>query len=105
MSRTIHPHALRTLALVGLLGVAPLVTPAATHAQSITLEQALVNRTAVGPSGAVTADPVSSPAVDGEWRSVSTILSDRLSLLTSVRESDCCFMSGAAWPGAGGWGD
>ena len=80
MSRTIHPHALRTLALVGLLGVARLVAPAATPAQSITPEQALLNRTAVGPSGAVTADPVSSPAVDGAWRSLSTILSLMLSL-------------------------
>jgi hypothetical protein len=67
MSRTIHSHGLRMLALVALLGVARLAAPAATQAQSINPERALLNRTAVASSGALRTDPTPSPAVDGEW--------------------------------------
>jgi len=63
MSHSIPSYGLRTLALVAALAAARLVTPAATQAQSITPEQALLNRTAVAVSEAVKTDAV---PVDGE---------------------------------------
>jgi hypothetical protein len=63
MSHSIPSYGLRTLALVGALAGARVVTPAATQAQSLTPGQALLNRTAVAGPEAVKTDAVS---VDGE---------------------------------------
>jgi len=69
MSRTIH-SSLRTLTAAGLLGVAGLVVPAASHAQVISSPRALLNLTTSlradrsEPSPAWTrsfADPASAP--------------------------------------------
>lgn len=66
MSRTIHSYAVRMLAAAGFLGMATLVAPAATHAQIISPERALLNTTAATSYIAVTTAEDPSPTVDGE---------------------------------------
>ena len=66
MSRTIHSYAIRMVAVAGFLGVASLVAPAATHAQTISPERALLNTTAVVSYSGVTVAAGPSRTVDGE---------------------------------------
>ena len=66
MSRTIHSYAIRILAMAGFLGMASLVAPAATHAQTISPERALLNTTAVVSYSGVTVTAGPSRTVDGE---------------------------------------
>jgi hypothetical protein len=67
MSRTIHSYAIRMLAVAGFLGVATLVAPAATHAQTISPGRALLNTTSIVSHGGVTVAPAPARTVDGEW--------------------------------------
>ncbi len=74
MSRTIHSDVPRPLVLAGLLGLAGLLAPAVTHAQTIDGGRALLNRVpyvfhvtepvAIPTTNQI--DPVLARAVDGE---------------------------------------
>lgn len=66
MSRTIHSYANRMLAVAGLLGLATLVAPAPTHAQTISPEQALLNTTAIVSDSGLTVAVGPSHPVTGE---------------------------------------
>lgn len=67
MSRTIHSYAIRMLAVAGFLGVASLVAPAATHAQTISPGRALLNTTPIVSRGRAAVAPAPARTVHGEW--------------------------------------
>lgn len=66
MSPTIPSHAFRMLAVAGSLGLASLVAPAATHAQAISPERALLNTTLIVSYDGVTQASALPHTVDGE---------------------------------------
>lgn len=66
MSRTIHSYAWRMLAVAGFLGLASLVAPAATHAQTISPERALLNTTPILAHGGVSHATAPARTVGGE---------------------------------------
>jgi hypothetical protein len=66
MSRTNPSRGLRAIALLAVFATARAAAPAATQAQSITPEQALLHRTPVALSDAAKPDPVPLTPVDGE---------------------------------------
>ncbi len=91
MFRTIHSYAIRMLAVAGFLGVASLVAPAATHAQTISPERALLNTTAVVSYSRVTVAAGPSRTVDGEsallGRSTAGVSSQPTLASGSLREA------------------
>lgn len=90
MSHTTHSHAPRILAVAGLLGFASLVAPAATQAQSISPERALLNTIPVISYSAITIAADRSRAVDSEWallgRSTAAVRSQSTALIGSLEK-------------------
>ena len=90
MSRVIHSHAARMLAVAGFLSIGSMVTPKATHAQTSS-ERALLNRTAAVSGAVVTVAHDPSRTVDGAsallGKSTVSLSSERNVAIDSVGEA------------------